>query len=96
MPRSEPDQLVDAAAAAAYVTKVTGRSCVPATIRQWATRGHVTRQGQRGRNTLYDLREIHTRATGRDPYEDPASPPASALLAQDPDPCHTQPVFGMP
>lgn len=67
MPRSNPDYLATANDAAAYVTKVTGRSCAPVTIRQWARRGHIQRHGRQGRNTLYDLREIHTRITGEDP-----------------------------
>jgi len=56
MPRSQPDHLVDALTAAAYVTHVTGRHCAPGTIWSWASRGHIGRHG-RGR---YDIREIDT------------------------------------
>lgn len=88
MPRSNPDHLATATEAAAYITKITGRPITPAAIRQWAHRGHIRRHGQRARATLYDLREVHTRATGHDPYDQE--------LAEDQDACHTQPVFGMP
>lgn len=54
MPRSNPDHLVDAQAAAHYVAHLRGRPCAPGTIWSWATRGHITRHG-RGR---YDIREI--------------------------------------
>lgn len=66
MPRNEPDHLVTAAEAALRVTQLTGRPCTPATIRKWAQREHLTRQGRRGRNTLYDLREVEARAQGTD------------------------------
>lgn len=54
MPRSEPDHLVDALTAAAYVEHVRGSHCAPGTIWSWASRGHIGRYG-RGR---YDIREI--------------------------------------
>lgn len=56
MPRNEPDHLVDAPTAAAYVAHLRGRPCAPGTIWSWATRGHIHRYG-RGR---YDIREIDT------------------------------------
>lgn len=52
----EPDWLVDAPTAAAYVAHLRGRHCAPGTIWSWATRGHITRP-TRGR---YDIREIDT------------------------------------
>jgi hypothetical protein len=61
--------LVDVATAAAYVARLKGRPCAPGTIRSWASRGHITRHGHAGRNTLYSLRELHKRATGNDPYQ---------------------------
>lgn len=57
-----PGYLVDALAAAAYVTHLQGRHCAPGTIWSWACRGHIQRHG-RGR---YDIREIHAWVT-RDP-----------------------------
>lgn len=59
---------VDTATAAAYVARITGRPCAPGTIRSCASRGHIRRAGRRGRNTLYDLRELHIHFTGEDPY----------------------------
>lgn len=56
MPRSDPDWLVDAPTAAAYVSHLRGRHCAPGTIWSWATRGHIHRIA-RGR---YDIREIDT------------------------------------
>lgn len=55
----EPDYLVDAPTAAAYVAHLRQRPCAPGTIWSWATRGHIHRTS-RGR---YDIREIdaHTR-----------------------------------
>ena len=70
MPRSQPDHLVDVHAAAAYVTKLTGRPCAVGTIRSWASRGHIGRHGRDGRNALYDTREIQHWATGTDPDQD--------------------------
>ncbi len=67
MPRSQPDHLVDAKDAAAYIARLTGKPCAAGTIRSAATRGHIGRHGRRGRNTLYDLREIHRWVTGEDP-----------------------------
>lgn len=61
--RNQPDYLVDARTAAAYVTHLQGGHCAPGTIWSWATRGHIRRHG-RGR---YDLREIHRHVTGEDP-----------------------------
>jgi hypothetical protein len=54
MPRSEPDHLVDAAAAARLVASIRHQPCAPGTIWSWASRGHIRRYG-RGR---YDVREI--------------------------------------
>lgn len=54
--------LVDAYLAAAFLTATTGRTVTPGQIRQWASRGEVARHGTRGRLTLYDLRELQTRA----------------------------------
>lgn len=65
---TNPD-LVDVAAAAAYVARLTGRPCAKSTIRSWAHRGHIARHGKRGRNTQYDLAELHKHVTGHDPYE---------------------------
>ncbi|MEU7904127.1 hypothetical protein [Actinoplanes sp. NPDC049118] len=66
MPRSNPDHLVDARDAAAYVARLRGRPCAPGTIRSAASRHHIGRHGRRGRCTLYDLREIHRWVTGCD------------------------------
>lgn len=52
----EPDYLVDAPTAAAYVAHLRGKPCAPGTIWSWATRGHIHRLA-RGR---YDIREIDT------------------------------------
>lgn len=66
----QPDHLVTATDAAAYITHLTRKPCAEGTIRSAATRGHIGRHGRRGRNTLYDLREIHRWVTGEDPLLD--------------------------
>ncbi|AGL19512.1 hypothetical protein [Actinoplanes sp. N902-109] len=66
MPRSEPDHLVDAATAAAYVAHLRGKPCAEGTIRSAASRGFIGRHGRRGRATVYDLHEIHLWVTGKD------------------------------
>jgi hypothetical protein len=64
----EPTPLVEADVAAAYLRQLTGHAYKPATLRQWAARGHIGRYGRRARATLYSLREIHIHVTGEDPY----------------------------
>lgn len=70
--RPDPDHLVDAHDAAAYVARIRKRPCAAGTIRSAASRGHIGRHGRRGRSTLYDLRELHRWATGEDPEGAPA------------------------
>lgn len=58
------DGLVDAVAAAAFLTATGDRTVTHGQIRVWATRGEVTRRGRdwRGR-TLFLLAELEARAS---------------------------------
>lgn len=53
-----PRPLVDVIAGALHLSRIHGVDVDPARIRQWATRGKVTRHGRRGRHTRYDLEEL--------------------------------------
>jgi DNA-binding transcriptional MerR regulator len=53
--------MVDAYAASVDLAETFGVQVAPATIRSWASRGHVTRMARDGRRRLYDLDELRQR-----------------------------------
>lgn len=59
-------RLVDSTVAALYLAKTYGLTLSPAAIRQWGTRGHITRYGTGRHGPHYDLNEIdaYIRARG--------------------------------
>lgn len=56
------DVAIEAELAAIRLTRLTGRTITAATIRKWASRGHVKRTGHRGRAALYSMVELETYA----------------------------------
>jgi hypothetical protein len=51
-------RLVDSTVAAYYIQHAYGITLSPATIRSWATRGHIHRYGTDRHGAHYDLNEI--------------------------------------
>jgi hypothetical protein len=51
-------RLVDSTVAALYLARTYGLIIAPATVRSWATRGHIGRYGTGRRGDHYDLNQI--------------------------------------